>query len=164
MKKMNLAIPIYLALAVGLVASVVLAQKEAANNHFIAKLSGPQAGSKSPGSGEAIFQLARNGQALNFRLTVQGVKDITMAHIHLGKPGKEGPPVVWLYPATPPPKLRKGVFHGVLAHGSVTAKNFVGPLQGKSMEDLVKEIKADDAYVNVHSEEYPAGAIRGQIK
>jgi len=164
MNKMKLVFPIYLLLAVGLAGSVVMAQKQTAQNRFVAELSGEQAGSKSPGGGEAIFLLANDGQVLNFKLTVRGVKGVTMAHIHLGKPGKEGPPVVWLYPAAPPPKLKKGVFHGVLAHGSFTAKNLQGPLEGKSIEELVKEIKADNAYVMVHSEEYPTGAIRGQIK
>jgi hypothetical protein len=40
----------------------------------------------------------------------------------------------------------------------------VGPLAGATLDDLIEEFKADNAYVNVHTEQYPAGEVRGQIR
>jgi hypothetical protein len=37
-------------------------------------------------------------------------------------------------------------------------------LQGKTIADLVADIKAGNAYVNVHTTEHPGGEIRGQIQ
>ena len=71
---------------------------------------------------------------------------------------------MWLYPPQPPPVVKKGKFTGVLARGTITAANLVGPLKGKAVEDLVRDIRAGDAYVNVHTTAHPAGEIRGQIK
>jgi hypothetical protein len=39
----------------------------------------------------------------------------------------------------------------------------MGPLAGGSLDDLVHLIRTGQAYVNVHTEQYPAGEIRGQI-
>jgi hypothetical protein len=36
--------------------------------------------------------------------------------------------------------------------------------KGKTIADLVQEIKNGDAYVNVHTVQHPAGEIRGQIE
>jgi len=72
--------------------------------------------------------------------------------------------VAWLYPSKPPAVVKKGKFTGVLARGTLTAAELQGPLQGKTIGDLVDQIKAGTAYVNVHTEKYPAGEIRGQIE
>jgi hypothetical protein len=40
----------------------------------------------------------------------------------------------------------------------------VGQLAGATLADLVEHIVAGNAYVNVHTSQFPAGEIRGQIK
>jgi uncharacterized protein YvpB len=40
----------------------------------------------------------------------------------------------------------------------------MGSMTGKSVEDLIKQIKKGNAYLNVHTDKYPNGEIRGQIK
>jgi hypothetical protein len=37
-------------------------------------------------------------------------------------------------------------------------------MKGKTISDLVQEIKSGDVYVNVHTVQHPAGEIRGQIE
>jgi hypothetical protein len=86
-----------------------------------------------------------------------------MAHIHLGPVGETGPVVVWLYPDGPPPQEIPGRFDGVLAEGTITSENLVGPLAGATLADLIDEIQAGNAYVNVHTVQNPPGEIRGQI-
>ena len=63
---------------------------------------------------------------------------------------------------------------GILAEGTVTAANLSGALAGHPLSDLVAEIEAGNAYVNVHTNDGVAptntgpgdiasGEIRGQI-
>jgi hypothetical protein len=92
------------------------------------------------------------------------IDDVSAAHIHLAPPGENGGIVLWLYPIDGPPGgLIPGPFNGVLAQGVVTADNLTGDLEGATLEDLIEEIEAGNAYVNVHTSEYPSGEIRGQL-
>jgi len=118
----------------------------------------------TPAHGTATFVLSRSGKSLHYTLSVADIENASMAHIHIGHAGEEGPVAVWLYPAKPPASVRKGEFTGVLARGPITAASLVGPLKGKTIDDLVNDIKVDDAYVNVHTTAHPGGEIRGQIK
>lgn len=111
--------------------------------------------------GLAKFQLRSDG--LHYRLIVANIEDVLMAHIHLAPAGQNGPVVVWLYPAGPPPVLIPGRFNGVLATGVIADGDLVGPLAGMTLDDLVAEINAGNAYVNVHTVANPGGEIRGQI-
>jgi hypothetical protein len=113
--------------------------------------------------GQAIFQLSRDGSELHYKLIVANIENVIMAHIHLGPVGETGPVVVWLYPDGPPPQEIPGRFDGVLAEGTITSENLVGPLAGATLADLIDEIQAGNAYVNVHTVQNPPGEIRGQI-
>ena len=79
--------------------------------------------------------------------------------------GEAGPIVVWLYPAPSQqaPKMISGLFNGVLATGSITAADLIGPLQGKTVGDLMQQMQAGNAYANIHTTANPAGEVRGQI-
>jgi hypothetical protein len=118
----------------------------------------------TPARGIATFVLSKDGESLSYRLNVADIDNVSMVHIHIGPAGQEGPVAVWLYPSQPPAMVKKGVFTGVLARGTITAARLLRPLKGKAIADLVDDIKAGDAYVNVHTTAHPAGEIRGQIK
>jgi CHRD domain len=47
--------------------------------------------------------------------------------------------------------------------GTITAANLTGPLAGRTMSDLVAAIRAGDIYINLHTRQFPAGEIRGQL-
>lgn len=115
-------------------------------------------------TGEALFQLSKNGQRMTFRLIVANIEDVTMAHIHLAPAGQNGPVVLWLYPAGPPPQLIPGITNGILSSGVVSAEDLVGDLEGATLADLAGQFLAGNAYVNVHTTRFPGGEIRGQIK
>jgi hypothetical protein len=87
-----------------------------------------------------------------------------------------GPIVVWLYPGTAPVAGPAGAgrHDGVLVEGTFTAANFVGPLTGHPMADLVQALETGGAYVNVHTNDgvdgvntgpgdFPGGEVRGQV-
>jgi hypothetical protein len=155
---------VILAVLVGLVAGAAVAQAPRA--HFSALLSGteqvPQ--TNTPAYGVALFEVQPGGAAVRYRLSVFDITDVMMAHIHIAPPGQNGPVVVWLYPAAPPPRLIPGVTSGVLGEGTFTAANFMGPLAGQPMSALITAMVGGTAYVNVHTRAYPGGEIRGQIR
>ena len=133
----------------------------AAGAAFTADLSGknPVPPNSSTATGQATFTLSSDATSMTFELTVDNLTDVTAAHIHMGAAGAEGPIVVPLF--TGPAKT--GAFTGVLAQGTLTAADFAGDLQGKTMADLLALIEASNAYVNVHTKAFPGGEIRGQI-
>ena len=138
----------------------------AGKKDFVAQLTG---GEQVPAvataaSGNASFWLNPAGTEIRYKLTVANLHNVTMAHLHLGALGKNGLPVVWLYPSAPPPKEIGGLTNGVLSEGSINADNLVGPIAGKTMGDLVAAIRANNIYVNVHTREHPDGEIRGQLR
>lgn len=112
--------------------------------------------------GVAIIKLDNNGD-LTYKLNVANIENVLQAHIHVGPPDANGPVVAFLYPDGPPPVLIPGRFGGTLASGTITDADLVGPLAGGTVEDLLDEIRAGNAYVNVHTQQNPAGEIRGQI-
>jgi hypothetical protein len=134
----------------------------AGHGSFKAKLTGkaevPPVMVKS--SGEAYFKLSKDGKKLDYRIKVKNIENTWAAHIHKGKKGENGEVVVVLFSG---PK-KEGKFSGVLAKGAIMDKDLSGPLAGKTVGDLVKLIKEGDAYVNVHTDKYKDGEIRGQIK
>jgi hypothetical protein len=114
--------------------------------------------------GQAIFQLSRDGSQLHYKVIVANIENVMMAHIHLAPFGETGPVVAWLYPAGPPPQEIPGRFSGVLAEGTITSDDLVGPLADADLDDLLAEIRAGNTYVNVHTTQNPPGEIRGQIR
>ena len=134
--------------------------------NFRTHLSGdeevPPADTKA--TGEAIFRLSKKDGTLYYKLIVANIENVRMAHIHMAEAGSNGGVVVWLYPSSAPPVLIPGRFQGILAEGVITADNLVGALAGKSLDDLLEAMSNGKTYVNVHTNQFPGGEIRGQIK
>jgi hypothetical protein len=99
-------------------------------------------------SGTAFITLNQGQGEVCFDLSWAGIDGtVTAAHIHVGPAGVAGDVVVPL-------------FAGSLAGTDSTS----GCVSGVS-EELIKAIRQDPAnyYVNIHSDVFPAGAIRGQL-
>jgi hypothetical protein len=131
----------------------------------VAPLSGaeevPLNDSKARGIG--MVKLSADGESLSYKLNVANIQNVTQAHIHLAAVGVNGPIVAWLYPPAPPATLIPGRTDGELASGIITAANLVGPLAGQPLSALVDAIRSGNAYVNVHTSQFPPGEIRGQL-
>jgi hypothetical protein len=155
----RLVLPVFLVLTFASLAGAQTAT-------FQATLEGKQQSPAidTPANGTATFTLSADGTTLSYTLSVVDTSDITMAHIHIAGAGQNGPVAAWLYPSQPHAETKPGKFTGVLASGTITAADLAGPLQGKTIADLVADIKAGNAYVNVHTTAHPGGEIRGQIQ
>lgn len=117
---------------------------------FTAELDGAQEvpPSGSTATGVATFAFNDALTELSYELSVFGLPDITITHIHLAPAGVNGPVVLV----------------NLLAQGIVTEADLVGPLLGQSLTDLLADMTAGNTYVNVHTEQFPGGEIRGQIQ
>lgn len=114
-------------------------------------------------TGRAWIRVGAN--SVTYSVEVENLSNITMSHIHIAPtPGGSGPPGVWLYPSSPPAELIPGVTTGVLASGTFTADDFVGPLEGMAIAALVTAIDQGRAYVHVHTEAHPGGEITGFLQ
>lgn len=132
-------------------------------------------GVESSAQGQAIFQISKDGSELRYKLIVANIQNVFMVHIHRAPAGSNGPVVAWLYPeGGPPPIPIPGRSDGVLAEGTITAGDLMGPLAGQPLSSLVDEIRNGNTYVNVHTSDFvdppntgpgdfPGGEVRGQI-
>jgi CHRD domain len=156
-------------LALGLVAPSAVAQP----TNFRTSLSGAEEvpPRETLARGFASFQLSPDGTELEYRLIVANIDNVIAAHIHLGPAGVNAPVVAFLFgPAAP----AGGRLNGVIAEGTITAANLIGPLAGQPLSALISAIEAGNTYVNVHTSDgvapdntgpgdFPGGEIRGQI-
>jgi hypothetical protein len=130
-----------------------------ANHEFSANMTGKEEVPPvdTQATGEAIFvPIQPRNDTIDFYVNATGIKAVTQAHIHSGSPGENGPIVATLFTLNP-------VQDGVSINGSIAANNLEGPMQGKTVADLLDAIKNNTAYVNVHTEANPNGEIRGQL-
>jgi hypothetical protein len=162
---MKRLVPLLIA-TLSLLAASATAAAPPDQRNFRAPLSGSEevAPVETHARGQAIFQLSSDGTELHYRLIVANIENVTQAHIHIAPAGANGPVVAWLYPLAPPAQLIPGRSDGILATGVITADDLVGLLAGASLEVLLDHLRAGNAYVNVHTSQYPAGEIRGQIR
>ena len=109
--------------------------------------------------GEVIFKLSDDGKRIFFLMSLEDIDNVTVAHIHLGKEGENGPVVVTLFgPLQKPVSIEEAMFKG-----TITRQDLEGPLAWRSISTLYREIRRENTYVNVHTVQYPDGEIRGQI-
>jgi CHRD domain-containing protein len=103
--------------------------------------------------GSASF--TEDGDLVRYSVQVQSMTGVTMAHIHSGVAGTNGPIRVTLYsgPVT-------GAVNGRLVEGSFTATD----VNGLTLNELLNEMRNGNAYVNVHSLAFPNGEIRAQVR
>jgi CHRD domain len=102
------------------------------------------AGSGSP-DGSGVAAITVKGTSVTFSILVKGISTPTLAHIHKAPAGASGSVVIDFHAPT---------FTNGFATGTVTA----------ALSD-VNDLLANPSsyYVNVHTVEFPAGALRGQL-
>lgn len=115
---------------------------------------------QSKGQCQALFKLTEDGTGLEYKVLASNLEFVTQSHIHMGPAGQNGPVVAFLFGF-----VAEGVNpNGLLAQGIITDSDLVGPLAGMTVDDLLDAMDAGNTYVNVHTQAYPPGEVRGQIK
>ena len=94
-----------------------------------------------PGSGSGAFRVAEDG-TITGSVTTKDVQG-TMAHIHRGAKGANGPVIV--------PLDKKGDTYSV-------------PAGRKLTPEQIADLKAGRLYVNVHTDRNKGGEVRGQLQ
>lgn len=129
--------------------------------YAILKESKPTSGIKSKATGKVTFTLSDDNNTVSYRVHLKNIENPNSAHIHRGKKGENGSPLVNIFPNL----TRKGRFFGIIFSGIISPDNFCGELSGKSTFDLIQLIKANNTYIIIHTDDdNPKWELRGQIK
>jgi CHRD domain len=101
---------------------------------------------QTSGSGTADLKFDPSTRAVTWSITYSGLSSpVTMAHFHgPARAGKNGPVVIWLTKKGSP------------VASPITGKATLTPHQAQ-------QFMAGEWYINVHTQDHPAGEIRGQV-
>jgi hypothetical protein len=150
-------------LSVGSVSILLNTVKAQEGQSFSATLSGSDEvpPTESNSTGTANFKVNDNNSQLSYWLNITGIKKVNQAHIHNGSTGENGDIIATLSKG----KSAKGDDRPpqIGFAGNITKDELQGPLKDKEISDLVSLMSDGKAYVNVHTDKYPDGAIRGQV-
>lgn len=128
----------------------------------------PSPGVTTQATGDVQVRVAEDLSSFAFVLNVNNGTGVTQAHLHCGRPGQNGPVIVFLAPLN---EQGEDV-NGMLAEGTRTNENIetgaeacealigrpvrnVASLTAAAFEGLI--------YANVHTLTNPAGEVRGQL-
>jgi hypothetical protein len=125
----------------------------------------------TPAAGSLTATVSDDGTEIEFELSYFRLKgNVLQAHIHFGQMGVNGGISIFFCsnlgngPAgTPACPASPGA-----VSGTFTAVDVVGPggqgIPAGDFAGILRAIRTGNAYANVHSDIYPGGEIRGQIK
>jgi hypothetical protein len=121
-------------------------------------------------AGNGRFRGDLTNDAMEYRLGWSNLgSGVTQAHIHLGRRLTNGGVMVFLcsnLEGAPDGVQPCPVGDGTIA-GTITADDVIGPaeqgVEAGEFNELREAIRRNAAYVNVHTVDFPAGEIRGQI-
>ncbi|MGH9982655.1 MAG: CHRD domain-containing protein [Nitrososphaeraceae archaeon] len=108
-------------------------------------------------TGEAEFEhVLPSNETIDFSVNATNVEDVTAGHIHRGIQHENGPVIVTLFEFAADQ-------NEVSERGTIIADMLEGPMEGLAISDLLSAMKNGSTYINIHTEQYPDGEIRGQI-
>ncbi|MDX1536167.1 CHRD domain-containing protein [Arsukibacterium sp.] len=97
-------------------------------------------------TGDGYAMVALSDYSLELQVLTSGVEDATMAHIHTGVAGENGPILLGL------------------EQDSDNVNRWMAPTEAALTQSIFEVLAAGGHYVNVHTPEFPGGEIRGQIE
>jgi hypothetical protein len=126
----------------------------------------------SPATGTLDVEISKDGESLAYRLSYSGFPtNVRFAHIHIGRPAINGGVMVFLCTNETPPvgvplppacPQGSGSVSGTLSAADVLAVAAQAIAAGEFGE-VVQALRAEAAYGNVHTTQFGAGEIRGQV-
>ena len=155
-----------LVLAAVVVGLPTAALGENGSRDFSARLIGVNETPSINTDGTASLRLTLNASSIDFELTYHNLTLApVVAHIHFGQMHVAGAPMVFFCGGGGKPSC-PATTSGTIS-GTIMASDVVGPTaQGIKPGDLgavMRAIRAGAAYANMHTGNFPAGEIRGQI-
>jgi hypothetical protein len=125
-------------------------------------------------SGRFRASIHDDGTAIDYELTYRNLSSSpTQAHIHFGRPGLTGGVALFLCTNLTPPAgvptpqacpAAPATITGTLTAADVIALAAQGIDAGAAgFAEMLKAIRADAAYANVHTTLHPSGEIRGRL-
>nr|WP_298725276.1 CHRD domain-containing protein [uncultured Steroidobacter sp.] len=128
----------------------------------------PSPGVMTDTTGDVLVRVAEDLSSLAFVLNVNNGSGVTQAHLHCGRPGENGPVVVFLSPMD----AEARDVNGQLAEGTRTNEHIEATAEaceeliGRPVRNIASlAAAAFDGliYANVHTVANPAGEVRGQL-
>ena len=119
--------------------------------------------SDTEASGTILFQFDELKQELIYQLQVEKIQGVYMAHIHIGAHNKEGLLAAWLYPPRQQNLAKRSIqeeLNGTLAEGVIRQRDLKNGLQ---LGYVIESLRNGNAYVNIHTQNYVMGELRGQV-
>jgi hypothetical protein len=124
----------------------------------------------SEGRGTLVLKLDRRTQMLSFTLRFSNLtSNVTQSHIHFGKIHMAGGVMVFFCSnlPNPPAGTQPCPANGGTVTGTISAANILAiagqNVKAEDFDALEDALESNTAYVNVHTANFPAGEIRGQI-
>jgi hypothetical protein len=125
----------------------------------------------SAGTGHLRLDVDRATQTVTFQLTFSGLSSpVTQSNIHFGKVHTAGSVMVFFCSNLPtaPAGVQPCPAAGGTVSGTITAANVLA-VAGQNVPAgdfaaLTAALDSDTAYANIHTMNFPAGEIRGQIR
>ncbi|MGE5685388.1 MAG: CHRD domain-containing protein [Nitrososphaerota archaeon] len=114
---------------------------------------------QSSATGLAEFTPPVN-DTIKYRINITGISGATGAHIYSGQAGENGEVIADLLTET---SKNNDVSYGMTIRGNLSDSGLKGPMEGKTLDDLVTAMDSGETYVNIHTAQQPDGEIRGQI-
>lgn len=127
------------------------------------------------GRGRFDATISENGEEIEYRLSYLNLTGtVTQAHLHFAQEGVNGGIMVFLCSnlgngpagtqACPPAGTRNNpaTITGTIIESSVGGPAAQGVAPGE-MAELLRALRAGAVYVNVHTDLFPGGEIRGQL-
>ncbi|MGA7141061.1 MAG: CHRD domain-containing protein [Nitrososphaeraceae archaeon] len=140
------------------ITTILINSSYAQEQKFITSLTGDQEVPPSGSAAKGSAWFKPNNDSMWYIIDVTGLDTVMEAHMHIGKSGQNGDPVVMLFHSGP-----TGPLNGTLIQGSFSAAELYGPMSGKTISYLLDKMNKGGAYVNIHTGSFPNGEIRGQI-
>ena len=131
----------FIRLSLFLAGSLLLISPAWADTVYSALINGQTSGTDSPAFGTAILTLNAAETEVFYEVEYSGLQGNEIgAHFHNAAPGMDGPRLLLLFPGSP----KTGFWE-------------VEPFE-------VEELAAGRVYINVHTDAYPMGEIRGNLE
>src|SRR5262245_14741445 len=113
----------------------------------------------------------QDAQTIKYELSYSNVEggDVQQAHFHLGQRHTTGNVVIFLCtnlgnsPTAPACPASPGTVSGTLTAADITGGAAAAGLPAGAFAEVVGLLRSGNMYANVHTTNFPAGEIRGQV-